>query len=120
MSRLPRRLALLQNPLLNNGTGFIAAERGALGVSGLRPPHVHTIEEQVMQVLANFHSKPDDSQRYIPLIAWSRRLSRSPQRLLCGALLHESARALHDVARSLLSRPWDGRQTRGRPTVCSV
>ena len=36
----PRGVTLLQNPELNKGTAFSAAERDALGLKGLLPPHV--------------------------------------------------------------------------------
>jgi malate dehydrogenase (oxaloacetate-decarboxylating)(NADP+) len=63
ITRLPRGMALLQTPLLNKGTAFTEAERDILGLRGLLPPHVHTIEDQVMRVMANFRNKPSDLAR---------------------------------------------------------
>jgi len=37
---------ILNNPSLNKGTAFTLAERKELGLIGLLPPHVQTIEEQ--------------------------------------------------------------------------
>lgn len=39
-------LALLQNPLLNKTTAFSAEERRELGLEGLIPPHISTLEQQ--------------------------------------------------------------------------
>ena len=35
-------LDVLRDPILNKGTGFTEAERAALGLRGLLPPHVHS------------------------------------------------------------------------------
>lgn len=61
----PRGLTLLQEPALNKGTAFSAAEREALGLKGLLPPHVCTQEEQVARVLENFHRLPSTLDQYI-------------------------------------------------------
>ena len=42
---------LLADPLLNKGTAFTEAERDALGLHGLLPPHIGTLEEQVSRRL---------------------------------------------------------------------
>jgi malate dehydrogenase (oxaloacetate-decarboxylating)(NADP+) len=60
---------LLHNPALNKGTAFTEAERDALGLRGLLPPHVHTQEEQVLRVMENFHRKPNNLEKYIHMIA---------------------------------------------------
>jgi malate dehydrogenase (oxaloacetate-decarboxylating)(NADP+) len=66
---LPRGEALLHDPLLNKGTAFTAAEREALGLRGLLPPNVHTIEEQLARVLENYRHKQTDLERYIHLVS---------------------------------------------------
>lgn len=68
-AEVPRSLALLQNPLFNQGTAFTKAEREALGLRGLLPPRVHTQDEQVLRVMLNLRKKPDNLERYIQLIA---------------------------------------------------
>ncbi|MEP7180729.1 MAG: NAD-dependent malic enzyme [Betaproteobacteria bacterium] len=65
----PRGLALLHDPTLNKGTAFTAAERDALGIRGLLPPHVCSQEEQVARVLENFRRKADPLEKYINLNA---------------------------------------------------
>ena len=59
----------LNNPVFNKGTAFTEGERDALGLRGLLPPHVQTMDEQVQRVLANFRSKSSDLERYIQLVA---------------------------------------------------
>src|SRR4029079_2715586 len=65
----PRGLALLHDPTLNKGTAFSAAERAALGLEGLLPPHVSTQEEQMARCLANLRRLPDALDRYVCLAA---------------------------------------------------
>lgn len=65
---LPTGVDLLHNPLLNHGTAFTEAERDALKLRGLLPPHVFTQEEQVQRSLENFRKKPTDLEKYIYLI----------------------------------------------------
>lgn len=64
----PRGLDLLHNPALNKGTAFTVEERDALGLRGLLPPHVHTMEEQVMRVMENFRIKPTPLEQYINIV----------------------------------------------------
>jgi malate dehydrogenase (oxaloacetate-decarboxylating)(NADP+) len=61
----PRGVSLLQNPELNKGTAFTAAERDALGLRGLLPPHVSTPAEQVDRNLGNFRRLADPLEKYI-------------------------------------------------------
>jgi malate dehydrogenase (oxaloacetate-decarboxylating)(NADP+) len=66
---LPRGVALLREPTLNKGTAFTDAERDALGLRGLLPPHVLSQEEQEARILENFRRKPSDLEKYIDLNA---------------------------------------------------
>src|SRR5471032_2684204 len=59
----------LHNPVFNKGTAFTAAERDALGLRGLLPPHVSTMEEQSLRVMSNFRAEADDLGRYIQIIS---------------------------------------------------
>ena len=65
----PRGIALLHDPTLNKGTAFTEAERDALGLRGLLPPHVCTQEVQVDRVLENFRRKSSSLEKYINLTA---------------------------------------------------
>ena len=58
-------LALLHDPLLNKGTAFTEAERDALGVRGLLPPHVLSQGEQVERALGHIRRQPTDLEKYI-------------------------------------------------------
>lgn len=58
---------LLHDPWLNKGTAFTEEERWNLGLSGLLPSHVCTMEEQCMRVMENFRSKESDLEKFIHL-----------------------------------------------------
>jgi malate dehydrogenase (oxaloacetate-decarboxylating)(NADP+) len=60
---------LLQDPVLNKGTAFTESERDQLGLRGLLPAHVHTIEEQLLRVRGGLAKQPDDLQKYVFLAA---------------------------------------------------
>jgi malate dehydrogenase (oxaloacetate-decarboxylating)(NADP+) len=55
----------LTNPLLNKGTAFSEAERDTLGLRGLLPPRVFTLEEQLRRTLAAVRRKQDRSYRHL-------------------------------------------------------
>ena len=69
LAGFPTGVALLRDPTLNKGSAFTEAEREALGLSGLLPPRVHTMEEQVQRVLENLRKHSSDLDRYVSLIA---------------------------------------------------
>ena len=60
---------LLHDPALNKGTAFTKAEREALGLQGLLPPHISTQEEQVLRIMENFNRKPNTLEKYIHMMA---------------------------------------------------
>jgi malate dehydrogenase (oxaloacetate-decarboxylating) len=62
-----RGRALLETPLLNKGTAFTLLERQALGLDGLLPPAVESIEEQSFRAYKAYLRKPDDLERHIYL-----------------------------------------------------
>ncbi len=62
-------MALLRDPLLNKGTAFTAAERAALGLRGLLPPCVLTMEDQAERFLINMRNLPSDLEKYVALNA---------------------------------------------------
>ena len=56
----PRGVELLRDPLLNKGTAFTEQERDALGLRGLLPAHVLSMEEQAERMLSNLRRQPTD------------------------------------------------------------
>jgi malate dehydrogenase (oxaloacetate-decarboxylating)(NADP+) len=64
-----RGVELIQDPTRNKGTAFTESERDALGLRGLLPPRVMTLEQQVSRVLGAFARKPSDIEKYIYLRA---------------------------------------------------
>jgi malate dehydrogenase (oxaloacetate-decarboxylating) len=64
-----RSFALIDTPLLNKGSAFTADERAALGLDGLLPPAVETIETQVARAYAAYQDETTDLERHIFLRA---------------------------------------------------
>jgi malate dehydrogenase (oxaloacetate-decarboxylating) len=63
------RLAVLNSPLLNKGTAFTAEERKALGLTGLLPPDISTLETQVKRAYIQYERLPDALSKNIYLTA---------------------------------------------------
>jgi malate dehydrogenase (oxaloacetate-decarboxylating)(NADP+) len=61
----PKGINLLKEGLYNKGMAFTAAEREALGIDGLLPPAIATIETQIARNMENFRKKPSDIEKYI-------------------------------------------------------
>jgi malate dehydrogenase (oxaloacetate-decarboxylating) len=55
-----RGLDLLRDPLRNRGTAFTAAERAELGLTGLLPAGVLTLELQLTRAYAQYTTQPTD------------------------------------------------------------
>src|SRR5215216_6160936 len=55
-----RGRSVLSNPMLNRGTAFTHEERRALGLQGLLPSGVSTLEGQLRRVYAQYRRQPDD------------------------------------------------------------
>ena len=62
-----RGLAVLNSPLLNKGTAFTAEERKTLGLAGLLPPDISTIEIQVKRAYIQYERLPDAVSKNIYL-----------------------------------------------------
>ncbi|HXZ22109.1 MAG TPA: NAD-dependent malic enzyme [Pseudolabrys sp.] len=63
----PHGVALLRDPMLNKGTAFTEQERDALGLRGLLPAHVLTMEAQAQRVMTNLRQLPNDLEKYVAL-----------------------------------------------------
>jgi len=62
-------MTLLRDPLLNKGTAFSESERDKLGLRGLLPPCVLTMQTQADRVLTNLRNLPTDLEKYVALNA---------------------------------------------------
>ncbi len=62
-----RGIELLNAPNLNHGTAYSDGERAALGLEGLLPSAVETLDRQADRVRQQLAGKPDDLERYIYL-----------------------------------------------------
>ena len=59
---------ILNNPFLNKGTAFTLEERSKLGLVGLLPPYVQTIEEQANQTYAQMQTKANNLEKRLFLM----------------------------------------------------
>lgn len=64
-----RGMELLNTPILNKGTAFGDEERTRLGLHGLLPPQVESLDEQVVRAYDAYQRKDDDLERHIYLRA---------------------------------------------------
>src|SRR6201994_118273 len=69
VSNIPRGMDLLGTPTLNKGTAFTEEERTKFGLQGLLPPHIETLDEQVVRAYEAFQKKDNDLERHIYLRA---------------------------------------------------
>ncbi|MGP8072198.1 MAG: NAD-dependent malic enzyme [Thermoplasmata archaeon] len=83
---LPRHRGqdLLDVPMLNKGTAFTDEERSVLGLHGLLPPQVETLDQQVVRAYEAFRRKTDDLERHIYL-----RALQDTNEVLFYRLLHD-------------------------------
>jgi malate dehydrogenase (oxaloacetate-decarboxylating) len=64
-----RGMAVLNSPILNKGTAFPAGERKSLGLAGLLPPEISTLDTQVRRAYRQYERLPDSLSRNIFLTA---------------------------------------------------
>ncbi|HWQ13427.1 MAG TPA: NAD-dependent malic enzyme [Roseiflexaceae bacterium] len=56
---------VLETPIFNKGSAFTEEERRELGLLGLLPPHVASMEEQLARTYENYRHAHDDQERYV-------------------------------------------------------
>jgi hypothetical protein len=56
---------LLDTPIWNKGTAFDEAERAALGLRGLLPPQLESLQQQSIRAYEGFKAKTTDLERHI-------------------------------------------------------
>jgi malate dehydrogenase (oxaloacetate-decarboxylating) len=81
-----RGLAVLNSPLLNKGTAFTAEERTALGLTGLLPPVISTLDAQTRSAYSQYQQLPDALNKNIYLTALHDRNEVLFYRLFSGHL----------------------------------
>lgn len=64
-----RGVRLLRNPMYTKGSAFTQEERLALGIEGLLPHAVTTMDQQARRVYASIQRKQDPLEKYIGLAA---------------------------------------------------
>ncbi len=69
LQAMPYGMELLNHQGLNKGTAFTEDERNRLGLHGLLPPQVETLEEQLVRAYEAYQRKDDDLERHIYLRA---------------------------------------------------
>lgn len=79
---LPRGIALLGDPISNRGTAFTADERTRLGLDGLLPPVVETLDQQCARAFEAYRRKGEDLEKHIYL-----RALQDTNETLCYAVL---------------------------------
>src|ERR1700747_1554006 len=88
-----RVIDVLNNPNLNKGTAFNPKEREDLGLVGLLPDGIETLDRQVERVLGHLAQKATDLERYIYLIG----LADRNETLFYKVLMSDPARFLEIV-----------------------
>jgi malate dehydrogenase (oxaloacetate-decarboxylating) len=78
---------VLNDPHLNKASAFSEEERLSLGLDGLLPSGVSTLEIQLDRALKSYRRKPDDLERYIYLIGLQDRNETLFYRLLVDNLV---------------------------------
>ncbi|KQQ20455.1 NAD-dependent malic enzyme [Methylobacterium sp. Leaf123] len=73
---------------MNKGTAFTQEERESLGLEGLLPTAVETLDRQVERALGHLSAKPSDIERFIYL----QELSNSNQTLFFATVMSDPAR----------------------------
>lgn len=76
------------NTSMHKGTAFTQEERASLGLEGLLPTAVETLDRQVERVLGHLGAKPNDIERFIYL----QELSNSNQTLFYATVMSDPAR----------------------------
>ncbi|MFG2789675.1 NAD-dependent malic enzyme [Streptomyces sp. NPDC048419] len=64
-----RGRAVLADPRLNRGTAFTERERRDLGLDGLIPPHILTLDQQARRAYGQYTEQPTDLAKHVNLSA---------------------------------------------------
>src|SRR4249919_204603 len=80
---LPHGVALLRDPMLNKGTAFSEKERDTLGLRGLLPAHVLSMEMQAQRLITNLLQLSNYLEKYVALNALHDRNEALFFRIVC-------------------------------------
>jgi len=97
-----RGMAVLTTPLLNKGSAFTEEERKKLGLNGLLPPVISTLESQVTSAYVQYQRLPDALGKNIYLTALHDRNEVLFFRLL-SEHLREMIPIVNDSSRCILA-----------------
>ncbi len=114
-----RGLTLLNLPLLNKGTAFTAEERTALGLTGLLPPEISTLEAQVARAYSQYERLPDALGKNIYLTALHDRNEVLFYRLFSGHL-REMIPIVNDLTVGLAMQQYQHECRRPRGVYLSI
>jgi malate dehydrogenase (oxaloacetate-decarboxylating) len=114
-----RGLAVLTTPLLNKGTAFTAEERIDLGLTGLLPPVISTIEAQVKAAYAQYQRLADALSKNFYLTALHDRNEVLFYRLLSGHL-REMIPIVNDLTVGLAMQQYHHECRRPRGVYLSI
>ncbi len=114
-----RGLAVLNSPMLNKGTAFTAEERIALGLAGLLPPVISTLDAQVKSAYAQYQQLPDAINKNIYLTTLHDRNEVLFYRLFC-AHLREMIPIVNDLTVGIAMQQYHHECRRPRGVYLSI
>lgn len=86
---------VLAEPQINRGSAFTAKERQKLGLNGLLPPTVQTLDQQAARVYAQFKSQESGIHKHVTLSALHDRNEVLYFRTICDHM-HETMPVIYD------------------------
>src|ERR1044071_9804925 len=114
-----RGLAVLNSPLLNKGTAFSAEERKTLGLTGLLPPEISTLNDQVKRAYMQYERLPDLLSKNIYLTALHDR-NEVPFYRLFSEHLREMIPVVNDLTVGLAMEQYNHECRRPRGVYLSI
>jgi malate dehydrogenase (oxaloacetate-decarboxylating) len=114
-----RGMSVLTTPLLNKGTAFTAQERKELGLTGMLPPVISTLEAQVKSAYAQYQRLTDALSKNIYLTALHDRNEVLFYRLL-SAHLREMIPIVNDLTVGMAMQQYHHECRRPRGVYLSI
>ena len=114
-----RGLDVLNSPQLNKGTAFTALERKTLGLTGLLPPDINTLEDQVKRAYIQYELLTDALSRNVYLTALHDRNEVLFHRLFSGHL-REMIPVVNDLTVGMAMKQYHHECRRPRGVYLSI